>query len=194
MKSARVEAFTDGVVAIIITIMVLELKVPHSDDLAGLLHSAPLFAAYALSFVNVGLYWANHHHMFHATEHVDGKVIWANMSLLFWLSLVPFVIRWIDEVGFTPWPTAAYGIVLGLAAISYQLTERAIIAVNGRDSTVARAVGVDRKGTLSLLGYIVAVPLAFVAPWIAISLYVLISAVWLIPDRRIEKELIRQDA
>lgn len=190
MKTARLEAFTDGVIAIIITIMVLELKVPHGASIAALRSSAPIFAAYALAFVNVGLYWANHHHLFQASEHVDGRVLWANMFLLFWLSLVPFVIRWLDEAGFESWPTAAYGFVLGMAAVGFTLTVRTIIAVNGGDaSPVAQAIGDDRKGKLSLAGYAVAVPLAFVSVWIAIALYVVLSLAWLIPDRRIERQL-----
>jgi uncharacterized membrane protein len=189
MQTARLEAFTDGVVAIIITIMVLELKVPESADPKALLAAAPVLAAYVLSYINVGLYWNNHHHMLHATDKVDGRVLWANLLLLFWLSLVPFAIRWMDEQHFASLPTAAYGLILGLAGISYNLLQRAIIAVNGRDSAVARATGRDRKGQFSVLGYAIATPLAFVSPWIAIAVYVTIAAVWLIPDRRIERAL-----
>jgi uncharacterized membrane protein len=189
MQTARLEAFTDGVVAIIITIMVLELKVPEDASIHALIAAAPVLGAYVLSYVNVGLYWNNHHHMLHATEHVDGRVLWANLFLLFWLSLVPFVIRWMDETHFTALPTAAYGIVLGMAGIGYNLLQRAIIAVNGEDSPVAQAVGHDRKGLLSVIGYILATPMAFVAPWIAIAVYVVIAGVWLVPDRRIEKQL-----
>lgn len=182
---ARVEAFTDGVVAIIITIMVLELKVPATGELHALIGSAPLLLAYLLSFVNVGLFWNNHHHMFSVVERVDGRVMWANLFLLFWLSLVPFVIRWLDESAFAAGATAAYGIVLGLAAIGYSLTERAIIACNGKQSTVARAIGSDWKGWGSIAFYAAAVPLAFVSRWLAIALYVAVIALWLIPDRRI---------
>jgi uncharacterized membrane protein len=182
---ARLEAFTDGVVAIIITIMVLELKVPETGDLQGLAGSAPVLLAYLLSFVNVGLYWNNHHHMFSAVERVDGRVLWANLFLLFWLSLVPFVIRWLDESQFAAGATAAYGVVLGLAAIGYSLTERAIIACNGKQSAVARAIGSDWKGWGSIAFYTMAVPLAFVSRWLAIALYVAVIALWLIPDRRI---------
>ena len=185
----RVEAFTDGVVAIIITIMVLELKVPETGDLHGLVGAAPLLLAYLLSFVNVGLYWNNHHHMFHAVDRIDGRVLWANLFLLFWLSLVPFVIRWLDESQFAAGATAAYGIVLGLAAIGYTLTERAIIACNGKTSAVARAIGSDWKGWGSIALYTLAVPLAFVSRWIAIGLYVSVIALWLIPDRRIIRVL-----
>ncbi|QCB44494.1 DUF1211 domain-containing protein [Sphingomonas sp. PAMC26645] len=185
MGPGRVEAFTDGVVAIIITIMVLELKVPETGDLHALIGSAPVLLAYVLSFVNVGLFWNNHHHMFSAVERVDGRVMWANLFLLFWLSLVPFVIRWLDESAFAAGATAAYGIVLGLAAIGYSLTERAIIACNGKESAVARAIGSDWKGWGSIALYFAGVPLAFVSRWFAIALYVAVVALWLIPDRRI---------
>lgn len=187
MGPARLEAFTDGVVAIIITIMVLELKVPETGDLHGLAGSAPILLAYLLSFVNVGLYWNNHHHMFHAVERIDGRVLWANLFLLFWLSLVPFVIRWLDESHFAAGATAAYGIVLGLAAIGYTLVERAIIACNGKASVVARAIGSDWKGWGSITLYALAVPLAFVSRALAIGLYVAVIALWLIPDRRIAR-------
>ncbi|MHA6769144.1 TMEM175 family protein [Sphingobium ummariense] len=189
MRTGRMEAFTDGVVAIIITIMVLELKVPENGSLAALSASVPILLAYVLSFINVGLYWNNHHHLMHAAEEVDGRVLWANLFLLFWLSLVPFVIRWLDESGFAPMATAAYGVVLGMAAIGYAFTERAIIAVNGRNSALARAVGRDRKGIISVLLYVIAVPLAFFVQWLSIAIYVLVILLWLVPDRRIEREL-----
>ncbi len=189
MQTGRLEAFTDGVVAIIITIMVLELKVPHDSSLAALSQRVPMLLAYVVSFINVGLYWNNHHHLMQATERVNGRVLWANLFLLFWLSLVPFVIRWLDESTFAPMATAAYGVVLGLAAVGYTLTEQAIIAVNGRDSAVARAVGTDSKGKLSLLLYIVAVPVAFYAQWVSIALYIVVILLWLVPDRRIERLL-----
>ncbi|WP_231420487.1 MULTISPECIES: TMEM175 family protein [unclassified Sphingomonas] len=184
MGPERVAAFTDGVIAIIITIMVLELKVPESGDLRALAGSAPILLAYALSFVNVGLYWNNHHHMFSVVERIDGRVLWANLFLLFWLSLVPFVIRWLDETQFAAGATAAYGIVLGLAAIGYSLTERAIIACNGKQSAVARAIGSDWKGWGSIALYAIAVPLAFASRWAAIALYCAVIGLWLIPDRR----------
>ncbi len=186
MEPARLEAFTDGVIAIIITIMVLEIRVPRGADLAALRADVPVLLAYLLSYINVGIFWNNHHHMLHVTERVDGKVLWANLALLFWLSLVPFVIRWIDEAGFLALPTAAYGIVLACAAISYIILERQIIAVNGRDSRLAVAVGNDLKGKLSLALYLLAVPLAFVQPGIAISLYAAVALTWLVPDKRIE--------
>jgi uncharacterized membrane protein len=186
MEPARLEAFTDGVVAIIITIMVLEIHVPQGRDLASLQADVPVLLAYLLSYVNVGIFWNNHHHMLQVTERVDGKVLWANLALLFWLSLVPFVIRWIDESGFTALPTAAYGVVLTCAAICYTVLERQIIAVNGRDSRLAVAVGSDLKGKLSIVLYVSAVALAFVQPRIAIGLYVTVALLWLVPDTRIE--------
>ena len=186
MNSARLEAFTDGVVAIIITIMVLEIRVPHGTDLAALQADVPVLLAYLLSYVNVGIFWNNHHHMLHVTERIDGKVLWANLGLLFWLSLVPFVIRWIDEAGFTALPTAAYGIVLACASVSYIILQRQIIAVNGHDSRLAVALGSDSKGKLSLALYLAAIPLAFARPWIAIVLYVTVALTWLVPDTRIE--------
>ena len=186
MGTARLEAFTDGVVAIIITIMVLEIRVPHGTDLAALQADVPVLLAYLLSYVNVGIFWNNHHHMLHVTERIDGKVLWANLGLLFWLSLVPFVIRWIDEAGFTALPTAAYGIVLACASVSYIILQRQIIAVNGHDSRLAVALGSDSKGKLSLALYLAAIPLAFARPWIAIVLYVTVALTWLVPDTRIE--------
>ena len=186
MNAARLEAFTDGVVAIIITIMVLEIRVPHGSDLAALQAGLPVLSAYVLSYVNVGIFWNNHHHMLHITERVNGKVLWANLALLFWLSLVPFVIRWIDETGFTALPTAAYGVVLLCAAVSYQILQQQLIAYNGRDSRLAAAVGDDFKGKLSLILYLAAIVLAFVRPWMAITLYVAVALLWLVPDRRIE--------
>jgi uncharacterized membrane protein len=186
MNAARLEAFTDGVVAIIITIMVLEIRVPRGSDLGALQADLPVLSAYVLSYVNVGIFWNNHHHMLHITERVNGKVLWANLALLFWLSLVPFVIRWIDETGFTALPTAAYGVVLLCAAVSYQILQQQLIAYNGRDSRLATAVGRDFKGKLSLILYLAAIVLAFVRPWIAITLYVAVALVWLVPDTRIE--------
>lgn len=189
MPSGRLEAFTDGVVAIIITIMVLELKVPRDGSLAALSESLPILLAYVLSFVNVGLYWNNHHHLLHATDRIDGKVLWANLFLLFWLSLVPFVIRWLDESGFSAMATASYGVVLGMAAIGYEMTQRAIIACNGAQSALARAVGSDRKGKITLALYAIAVPAAFFARPVAIALYIIVLLPWLVPDRRIERAL-----
>jgi len=186
MEPARLEAFTDGVVAIIITIMVLEIRVPRGADFAALQADIPVLLAYVLSYVNVGIFWNNHHHMLHVTERVDGKVLWANLALLFWLSLVPFVIRWIDESGFTPLPTAAYGVVLLCAGFSYNILQRTIIAANGRDSRLAVALGDDWKGKLSLMLYFLGVALAFMWPWVAILIYVTVAVMWLVPDTRIE--------
>ena len=186
MEPGRLEAFTDGVVAIIITIMVLEIRVPHGTDLASLQADIPVLVAYVLSYINVGIFWNNHHHMLHVTERVDGRVLWANLGLLFWLSLVPFVIRWIDESGLTPLPTAAYGVVLFCAGVSYHILQRTIIAVNGRDSRLAVALGDDLKGRLSLILYLSGIALAFVRPWIAIVTYVTVAVMWLVPDTRIE--------
>ncbi len=186
MSKGRLEAFTDGVIAIVITIMVLELKVPHGADLAALQSSMPVFLAYVLSYANVGIFWNNHHHMLHATERVNGTVLWANLFFLFWISLVPFAIRWIDETGFTALPTAAYGVVLAMAAFGYMLLERAIIACNGRSSRLAAALGNELKGKVSLSLFVVGILVATLRPWIAIALYVAVALMWFVPDRRIE--------
>jgi len=192
MKTERVQAFTDGVVAIIITITVLELPVPHRADLASLRGELPILFAYLVSFVNVGIYWNNHHHLFQATRHIDGSVLWANLFMLFWMSLAPWTIRWLDESNFAALPMAAYGFIFGMTAIGYTWTQRRIIAVNGEDSTIARAVGNDTKGKISLAAYVAGIGLAFVQPWLAAALYTGIALVWLIPDRRIENELRRE--
>src|SRR6202046_1008679 len=189
MGKQRLEAFTDGVLAIIITIMVLELKVPSGSSLSSLMSSLPIYLTYALSFVNVGIFWNNHHHMLHATDRINGAVLWFNMLLLFWLSLVPFVIRWMDETHFAAAPTASYGVVLALAAPSYMGLARAIIACNGPESKLAKAVGEDVKAKVSMLLYTLGIALAFVRPGIAITAYVLVAALWFIPDRRIESVL-----
>jgi uncharacterized membrane protein len=186
MGKQRLEAFTDGVLAIIITIMVLDMKVPKGSDFAAIRSGLPVFLAYALSFANVGIFWNNHHHMLHVTERINGRVLWANLLLMFWMSLVPFVIRWMDETNFTPTPVASYGVVLAMASIAYILLERSIIGYNGPTSKLALAVGNDLKGKLSLLVYALAIPLAFVRPWIALTLYVVNAMLWFIPDRRIE--------
>ncbi len=166
--------------------MVLELKVPHGADLAALQSSMPVFLAYVLSYANVGIFWNNHHHMLHATERVNGTVLWANLFFLFWISLVPFAIRWIDETGFTALPTAAYGVVLAMAAFGYMLLERAIIACNGRSSRLAAALGNELKGKVSLSLFVVGILVATLRPWIAIALYVAVALMWFVPDRRIE--------
>jgi uncharacterized membrane protein len=186
MGKQRLEAFTDGVLAVIITIMVLELSVPSGSNLSALKSSLPILLTYALSFTNVGIFWNNHHHMLHATERINGMVLWANLSLLFCISLVPFVIRWMNETHFASTPTASYGVVLVMSAIAYLWLERSIIAFNGPSSKLARAVGGDRKAVVSLAIYVLAIPLAFHRPWIAIALYVLNAMFWFIPDRRIE--------
>ncbi|MGI9170464.1 MAG: TMEM175 family protein [Caulobacteraceae bacterium] len=188
MEKQRLEAFSDGVIAIVITIMVLELKTPVGAGLADLAARAPVFLAYALSFANVGLFWNNHHHMLSATERIDGRVLWANLFLLFWLSLVPFAIRWVDETGFAALPTAAYGGVLALAAVAYMLLERAIIAVEG-NARLARATGSRWKEKSSLMLYVAAIGVAFVGPWIAIALYICVALMWFVPDRRIESTM-----
>jgi uncharacterized membrane protein len=188
MEKGRLEAFTDGVIAIIITIMVLELKVPQGADLAAVGPTIPVFLAYVLSFTNVGLVWNNHHHVLHATKRINGAVLWANLFLLFWLSLVPFAIRWMDEAHFSSLPTASYGIVLAMVAVGYILLERTIVGCNGPDSPLARAVGRDWKSLLALVIYAIAIACAFIQPWIAISAYVAIALMWLAPDPRIERQ------
>ena len=194
MSKGRMEAFSDGVIAIIIiiiiiTIMVLELAVPHEADLAALRPLIPTFLSYALSFVFLGIYWNNHHHLLQAIKHVDGRVLWANLHLLFWLSLTPFVTGWMGENDFSAWPVALYGTVLLCAAVAYFILTRALISTQGRDSALATAVGRDFKGKVSVVIYLVAIPLAFANSWFACALYVLVAVMWLIPDRRIEKTL-----
>jgi uncharacterized membrane protein len=189
MGKSRLEAFSDGVLAIIITIMVLEMKVPHGEDLAALRPLLPVFLSYVLSFVYVGIYWNNHHHMLHATHRVSGGVLWANLHLLFWLSLFPFITGWMGENHFAPLPTAAYGLVLMMAGIAYLILARAIIAAEGRDSLLAKAIGTDRKGKASIVLYAAAIPLAFASQWIAQGIYVAVALMWLVPDRRIERAL-----
>jgi uncharacterized membrane protein len=189
MKPERMNAFTDGVVAIIITIMVLEIPTPHGAGMRSLAADVPLFGAYVLSFINVGLYWNNHHHMMQPVKRIDGRVLWANLFLLFWLSLIPLVIRWIGEVGVTALPVAAFGVVLLLAGAAYQLLEFALIAAEGPDSGVARAVGSKGKEWVSVISYAVAIGAAFVSPWLSVAIYFAVSALWLIPDRRFERDL-----
>jgi uncharacterized membrane protein len=191
MNKGRLEAFSDGVIAIIITIMVLELKVPHADSLSGLVPLWPVFLSYTLSFVNLGIYWNNHHHMLHATRQISGNVLWANLHLLFWLSLVPFVTGWMGENEFAPVPTAIYGAVLLMAAVAYWILLQTILQAEGPDSLLRTAVGSDWKGKLSPILYVVAIPLAFVHEAIAGALYVAVALIWLIPDRRIERVLSR---
>ena len=194
MNKGRLEAFSDGVIAIIITIMVLEMKVPHGTDLAALRPVVPVFLSYVLSYVNVGIYWNNHHHLLHATQRVNGRILWANLLLLFWLSLFPFCTGWMGENHFAALPTAVYGMVLLAAAYSFLALQGAIVAAEGPNSRVARAVGADRKGLLSRLIYMAGIVGAFWRPWIGWACYVTVALIWFIPDRRIERVLIRDEA
>jgi uncharacterized membrane protein len=189
MGKQRLEAFSDGVIAIIITIMVLELKVPHSASPEALIPLLPVFSSYVLSFVYIGIYWNNHHHMLHATGKVSGGVLWANLHLLFWLSLLPFATGWMGENHFAPWPSAVYGCVLLMAACAYLVLERSIIATDGPSSTLGTAVGADWKGKLSPIAYIAGIASSFVWPWVPQVFYVLAALWWLVPDRRIERAL-----
>ena len=194
MTKGRLEAFSDGVIAILITIMVLELKVPHGTDVADLRPLAPVFLSYVLSFIYLGIYWNNHHHLLHAASHVDGRILWANLHLLFWLSLVPFVSGWMGENHFAARPVALYGLVLLMAAVSYTLLVRALLARHGKGSLLAKAIGSDVKGNLSLAAYVLAILVASSNRWIACALYVAVALVWLVPDLRIERVLAdRQD-
>jgi uncharacterized membrane protein len=186
MTKGRLEAFTDGVMAILITILVLELKIPHGAELGALRPLLPTFLTYVLSFVNLGIYWNNHHHMLHAAGRITGGVLWANLHLLFWLSLVPFTTGWMGENHFAPVPTAVYGAVLLAAAVAYFVLQSTLLAAEGPRSRLARAVGNDLKGKISPLLYAAAIPLAFVREWIADALYVTVALIWLVPDRRIE--------
>jgi uncharacterized membrane protein len=185
MRTGRLEAFSDGVIAIIITIMVLELKVPRGTNLAALVPLLPVLLSYVLSFIYIGIYWNNHHHLIHATREINGAVMWANLHLLFWLSLVPFVTRWVGEHHYAAVPTALYGVILLMSAVAYVILQLAIIKMQGRESFLAGAVGRDRKGKLSVLLYAAAIGLAFVNTWLADSLYVFVAIMWIIPDRRI---------
>jgi uncharacterized membrane protein len=191
MSKDRLEAFSDGVIAIIITIMVLELRAPAQANWAALLPLWPVFLSYVLSFVFLGIYWNNHHHLLQAIKRVDGRVLWANMHLLFWLSLIPFVTGWMGENRFAAQPVALYGIVLLLSAVAYFILTKALLALHGHDSVLATALGGDFKGKISLVIYLAAVPLSFVHSWIACALYVLVTVMWLVPDRRIERTLVQ---
>ena len=187
MTKGRLEAFSDGVLAIIITIMVLELRVPHGSDIQALQPLLPVFLSYILSFIYLGIYWNNHHHMLHTVQHVTGGILWANLHLLFWLSLVPFTTGWMSENRFATWPTFAYGLVLLLAAIAYYLLQTCVIHNHGADSLLAKAVGADVKGKISPVLYLVALGMTFFETWIALAIYVVVALIWLVPDRRIEK-------
>jgi uncharacterized membrane protein len=189
MNKARTEAFSDGVIAIIITIMVLELKVPHDVSLHAVFQLAPVFFSYVLSFIYVGIYWSNHHHLFHAVHKVNGSILWANLHLLFWLSLIPFVTGWMGENHFAALPVALYGVVLLCAAIAYLLLSRRLISHHGDDSVLAKAIGSDIKGKVSLIFYIMGIGLSTVSVWLACACYVAVALMWLIPDQRIEKIL-----
>ncbi|MEP7250797.1 MAG: TMEM175 family protein [Ginsengibacter sp.] len=192
MSSTRLEAFSDGVLAIIITIMVLEMKVPHGDDLHSLQPLVPVFISYVISFIYIGIYWNNHHHMMAVVEHVNGKVLWANIHLLFWLSLVPFATGWMGENNFTLWPVALYGTLLTMAAIAYYILAQTLIRLHGKDSTIGKAIGKDRKGVISLFIYIAGIALCSISPKLGLSLYALVAAIWLVPDKRIEKKIVEE--
>ena len=193
MEKNRLEAFSDGVLAIIITIMVLELKVPHGGDLEALEPLVPVFLSYVLSFIYVGIYWNNHHHMFQAAKRISGGVLWANLHLLFWLSLFPFTTAWVGANHLSPTPVAVYGCVLLMAAIAYFILQHAIIREQGPNSLLAQAIGTDWKGKLSPVCYLAAIPLAFVSVWLADGLFIFVAILWLVPDRRIERELVKRE-
>ena len=187
MKKDRFEMFSDGVIAIIITIIVLEMKVPHGETVQALVPMVPVLLSYILSFIHLGIYWSNHHHMLHVTSEVTGPMLWANLHLLFWLSLIPFTTSWIGENHFAAAPVALYGLVLLFAAIAYRILQQAIIALQGPNSIPRNAVGSDWKGRLSLVLYAIAIPVAFAARWLSLAVYLLVALVWLLPDRRIER-------
>lgn len=190
MVKGRLEAFSDGVIAIIITIMVLELKVPHEKDLAALRPLIPIFLSYILSFIYIGIYWNNHHHLLQAVRHVNGRILWANLHLLFWLSLVPFVTAWVGENQFAPIPVALYGVILLFAAVAYFILTKTLIDHHGKDSSLAIALGKDFKGKISIVIYALAIVISLINSWLASALYILVAIMWLIPDRRIERTII----
>ena len=194
MSKGRMEAFSDGVLAVIITVMVLEMNPPRAISLMALRPLLPVFFSYVLSFVYIGIYWNNHHHLLHATQHVTGGILWANLHLLFWLSLTPFASAWMGENHLARWPVALYGMVLLFAAVAYFILTKTLIARHGKDSTLAVSIGTDRKGRISLAVYAAAVPLSFVRPWIACACYVLVAVMWLLPDPRIEKTLRKESS
>jgi uncharacterized membrane protein len=187
LSKTRLEAFSDGVIAIIITIMVLELRPPHDGDVSALRELIPHFVSYVMSFVFVGIYWSNHHHMFHAVEHVGGSVLWANLHLLFWLSLTPFVTAWMGDTHFASWPVAAYGVVLLMDSFAYMILEKTLLSLHGTASKLAKAFGRRVKEWVSMVAYLAAIPVAFVEPRISGLLYVVVALTWIVPDRRIEK-------
>lgn len=192
MNKGRFEAFSDGVIAVIITIIVLEMQVPHGESFEALAPVFPVFLSYVLSFVYVGIYWNNHHHMLHATSAVTGAMLWANLHLLFWLSLIPFTTGWMGENHFAPAPVALYGVVLLFAAIAFRILQQLIINSQGQDSVLKKAIGSDWKGKLSLIVYAIAIPMAFASRWVSLGLYLFIALIWLVPNRRIEKALSRK--
>jgi uncharacterized membrane protein len=190
MGKNRLEAFSDGVLAIIITIMVLEMKVPHGETLDSLKPLIPVFLSYVLSFIYIGIYWNNHHHMMHAVHHVNGTILWTNAHLLFWLSLVPFVTAWMGENHFATWPVALYGMVLLMAAVAYYFLAHCLISVHGKDSAFAKSLGSDRKGKISMVIYVLGICLSFLHAWIGLGLYAFVAATWFIPDKRFEERKI----
>lgn len=189
MGKGRLEAFSDGVLAIIITIMVLEIKVPHGDNPEDLKPLLPIFISYILSFIYIGIYWNNHHHLMHAVTKVSGSVLWSNIHLLFWLSLVPFATAWMGENHFSKWPVILYGFILMMAGVSYYILAHCLTGIHGKDSLLAKAIGNDRKGIASIILYITDIGCSFINPWIGFSIYVIVAAIWFIPDRRIEKKI-----
>ena len=188
MSKGRLEAFSDGVFAVLITIMVLDMKVPQGADLRALKPVVPVFLCYVLSYLYLGIYWNNHHHLLHASEHVSGRILWANLILLFCLSLVPFTTAWVGQ-NYAPLPVATYGVILLFSGIAYSILTKSLIAHHGRNSVLGRSIGRDRKGTASLLIYLSAIPLAFLKPWLACACYMLVAIIWLLPDPRIEKHI-----
>lgn len=189
MRTERLQAFSDGVLAIIITVMLLEMKIPHGDDLNSLKPVLPVFLSYILSFIYIGIYWNNHHHMLYSINHVNGAVLWANTHLLFWLSLVPFASGWMGENQFTKWPVILYGLILFMASVAYYILAQALIKLHGKKSTLGIAIGRDKKGIVSVIIYVAAIVAAFVSTAISLILYACVAGIWLIPDRRIEKRI-----
>ncbi len=189
MGKGRLEAFSDGVLAIIITIMVLEMKVPHGNTPEDLKPLLPVFMSYVLSFIYIGIYWNNHHHLMHIVHKVSGSVLWSNIHLLFWLSLVPFATTWMGENNFSKWPVILYGLILMMAGVAYYILAHCLTNIHGKDSELARAIGKDKKGIISVILYITGIACAFIYPWIGFSIYVIVAAIWFIPDRRIEKKM-----
>lgn len=194
MGKGRMEAFSDGVMAIIITIMVLEIKVPNGESPEILITLFPAFLSYILSFINVGIYWNNHHHLLHAAHRIDGKVLWANNHLLFWLSLLPFGSGWMGENHFAPWPTALFGFILFMAGVAYAILVKCLVAIHGQDSTFGKAIGADRKGKLSLVLYTIGIAASLINGWISLTMYAIVAIIWFIPDRRMEKILKEKEA